>query len=41
MRKIVVYFGDAYVFAAVLVSQKNNCSLIKKEDSIASGLKAD
>lgn len=41
LKKIVTYFGDADLFAAVLVSQKNQCPLMRKSDFDASGLKAD
>jgi hypothetical protein len=41
MKKIVVYYGDADVFAALIVSQKNQCPLMSKADYVASGLKAD
>jgi N-acetylmuramoyl-L-alanine amidase len=41
MRKIVIYYGDADVFAALIVSQKNQCPLMSKADYIASGLKSD
>jgi len=41
MKKIVTYLGDSDLFAAVLVSQKNSCPLMKKADFDASGLKAD
>lgn len=41
MKKIVVYLGDADVFAALIVSQKNQCPLMSKADYVASGLKAD
>jgi lysozyme len=41
LKKIVTYFGDADLFAAVLVSQKNQCPLMRKADFDASGLKVD
>jgi len=41
MKKIVTYLGDADLFAAVLVSQKNSCPLMKVNDFKASGLKAE
>jgi len=41
MKKIVVYLGDADVFAALIVSQKNQCPLMSKADYVASGLQAD
>ncbi|MFL0267236.1 peptidoglycan recognition protein family protein [Candidatus Clostridium radicumherbarum] len=41
MKKIVVYYGDADVFAALIVSQKNQCPLMSKADFVASGLQAD
>lgn len=40
MNKIVVYAGDADLFAAVMVAQKNQCPLMKLSDYKASGLKA-
>lgn len=40
MNKIVLYFGDADLFAATIVSQKFRCPLMKKSDFDASGLKA-
>lgn len=40
MNKIVVYFGDADLFGAVMVAQKNQCPLMKLSDYKASGLKA-
>ncbi len=40
MKKIVTYLGDADLFAAVLVSQKLVCPLMKVNDFKASGLKA-
>lgn len=39
MKKIVVYLGDADLFAAVIVSQKNACPLMRKADYDRSGLK--
>lgn len=39
MNKIVVYFGDADLFGAVMVAQKNQCALMKLSDYKASGLK--
>lgn len=41
MKKIVVYLGDADLFAAVLVSQKLVCPLMRFNDFKASKLKAD
>lgn len=41
MNKIVVYLGDADVFAAILVSQKNGCALMKKSDFEATQIKVD
>ncbi|MEG2365068.1 MAG: N-acetylmuramoyl-L-alanine amidase [Terrisporobacter sp.] len=40
MNKIVLYFGDADLFTATIVSQKFKCPLMKKSDFDASGLKA-
>ena len=40
MKKIVVYKGDADLFAAVMVAQKNACPLMRLSDYKASGLKA-
>lgn len=40
MNKIVVYFGDADLFGAIMVAQKNQCPLMKLSDYKASGLKA-
>lgn len=39
MDKIVLYFGDADLFSATIVSQKNQCPLMKKSDFDKSGLK--
>jgi N-acetylmuramoyl-L-alanine amidase len=39
MDKIVTYFGDADVFAALIVSQKYHCPLMSKSDFEISGLK--
>lgn len=41
LKKIVVYLGDADVFAALMVSQKNQCPLMSKQDFESSGIKAD
>ncbi len=41
MKKIVTYLGDADLFAAVLVSQKLVCPLMRINDFKASGLKVD
>ena len=41
MKKLVVYFGDADVFAAIMVAQKNRCPLMSKADFEASGLKSE
>ena len=41
MKKIVTYYGDADVFAAVMVAQKNRCPLMKVNDYVVSGLKAE
>ena len=41
MKKIVIYFGDVDALAAIIVSQKYQCPLMKKSDFEASGLKAD
>ena len=40
MNKLVVYYGDADLFGAVMVSQKHSCPLMKLSDYKASGLKA-
>ena len=39
MQKIVIYHGDADLFSAVLVAQKNRCALMKKSDFEVSGIK--
>ncbi|RDY22894.1 N-acetylmuramoyl-L-alanine amidase [Romboutsia maritimum] len=39
MDKIVLYFGDADLFSAVLVSQKHQCPLMKKSDFDVAKLK--
>lgn len=39
MNKLVVYLGDADVFGAIMVAQKNQCPLMKLSDYKASGLK--
>ena len=39
MDKIVLYLGDADLFSAVLVAQKNRCALMKKSDFEVSGIK--
>lgn len=41
MKKIVTFYGDADVFAAVMVAQKNRCPLMKVADYAVSGIKAD
>lgn len=41
MKKIVTYYGDADLFGAVIVAQKNRCPLMKVSDYVASGIKAD
>lgn len=41
MDKIVTYYGDADVFSAILVSQKNQCPLMSEENFKASGLKVN
>jgi len=41
LKKIVIYLGDADLFAAVMVAQKNRCPLMLKSDFEASGLTAD
>lgn len=41
MKRIVVYYGDVDVLAAVIVSQKYQCPLMKKSDYDISGIKAD
>lgn len=38
MNKIVLYCGDADVFSAIIVAQKNQCPLMKLEDYKSSGL---
>lgn len=40
MDKLVCYFGDADVFAAIIVAQKNRCPMMKLSDYKVSGLKA-
>lgn len=40
MNKLVVYYGDADLFGAVMVSQKHGCPLMKLSDYKNSGLKA-
>jgi hypothetical protein len=40
MDEVVLYFGDADLFAAVLVSQKNKCPLMLYQDFKDKGLKA-
>ena len=40
MNKIVVYYGDADLFAAVIVAQKLGCPLMRLDHYKASGLKA-
>ena len=40
MDKIVLYFGDADLFSAILVSQKHKCPIMKKSDYQASNIKA-
>lgn len=40
MKKIVVYYGDTDVFAAIVVSQKYGCPLMKYSDYKASANKA-
>lgn len=40
MNKLVCYFGDADVFAAVIVAQKYGCPMMKLSDYKASGLKS-
>lgn len=40
MNKLVCYFGDADVFAAIIVAQKNGCPMMKLSDYKVSGLKA-
>lgn len=39
MDKIVLYYGDADLFGAVMVAQKHKCPLMKKNDFDNSGLK--
>lgn len=41
MEKIVTYFGDLDANSAIVVSQKNQCPMMKKADFEASGLKAE
>jgi N-acetylmuramoyl-L-alanine amidase len=41
VKTIVTYYGDGDIFAAILVSQKNNCPLMLKADYDASGIKAE
>lgn len=41
MKKIVTYYGDADLFGAVMVAQKNRCPLMKVSDYKASGLKVE
>ena len=41
LKKIVIYLGDADLFGAVMVAQKNRCPLMLKSDFEASGLSAD
>ena len=40
MDKIVTYYGDADVFSAILVAQKNKCAMMKEIDFKTSGIKA-
>lgn len=41
MKKLVTYYGDADLFGAVMVAQKNRCPLMKVSDYKVSGLKVD
>ena len=41
MKKLVTYYGDADVYGAVMVAQKNRCPLMKVSDYKASGLKVE
>ncbi len=41
MKKLVTYYGDADLFSAVMVAQKNQCPLMKVSDYKASGIKAE
>ncbi|WP_291648953.1 N-acetylmuramoyl-L-alanine amidase [Clostridium sp.] len=41
MKKIVTYYGDADLFGAVMVAQKNRCPLMKVSDYKVSGLKVE
>ena len=41
MNDIVLYFGDADVFAAIMKAQRMRCPLMKESDFNASGLKAE
>lgn len=41
MKNLVTYYGDADLFGAIMVAQKNRCPLMKVADYVASGLKAD
>lgn len=40
LEKIVLYYGDVDIFSAILVSQKNQCPLMKKSDFEAKKLQA-
>lgn len=41
MKKLVTYYGDADLFGAVMIAQKNRCPLMKVSDYKASGLKVE
>lgn len=40
MDKIILYYGDVDLFAAVMVSQKYGCPLMKLSDYTKSGISA-
>jgi N-acetylmuramoyl-L-alanine amidase len=41
MKKVVLCYGDADLFAGVMVAQKNKCAVMLKDDYVASGEKAE
>ena len=41
VKKIVTYKGDIDALAAILVAQKHNCALMKEDDYLESGIKAN
>lgn len=41
MKKIVLYYGDADAFSAIIVSQKYGCPLMKASDYEELGIKAE